>query len=192
MRAFLKKFVLPLLALTIVTGVLGLTARFKEESMKKDVTLLVEYADVEAMARQSGVDFEEMLSRLLNGGITAVSFKDLTGADLRDGDSPVLWGTLRSLLPERSSDSLSDNAALFIPKEYDGWFFEKYLKARFPGCATYAVSGGSIYVLPREPKELFGGWRHTGPGGLQAPFPLKRSLSLQAFSHLWDFFRGRG
>ena len=154
MRAFLKKLVLPLLALTIVTGVLGLTARFKEESMKKDVTLLVEYADVEAMARQSGVDFEEMLSRLFNGGITAVSFKDLTGADLRDGDSPVLWGTLRSLLPERSSDSLSDNAALFIPKEYDDWFFEKYLKARFPGCATYAVSGGSIYVLPREPKEL--------------------------------------
>ena len=94
MRAFLKKFTLPLLALTIVAGVLGLTARFKEESMKKDVTLLVEYADVEAMARQSGVEFEEMLNRLLNGGITAVSFKDLTGADLRDGDSPVLWGTL--------------------------------------------------------------------------------------------------
>ena len=133
---------------------LGLTARFKEELDEKDVTLLVEYADVEAMARQSGVDFEEMLSRLFNGGITAVSFKDLTGADLRDGDSPVLWGTLRSLLPERSSDSLSDNAALFIPKEYDDWFFEKYLKARFPGCSTYAVSGGSIYVLPREPKEL--------------------------------------
>ena len=92
---------------------------------RQDVTLLVEYADVEAMARQSGVEFEEMLNRLLNGGITAVSFKDLTGADLRDGDSPVLWGTLRSLLPERSSDSLSDNAALFIPKEYDDWFFEK-------------------------------------------------------------------
>jgi len=36
-------------------------------------------------------------------------------------------------------------------------FFEKYLKARFSGLRQYAVSGGSIYVLPREPKRAFGG-----------------------------------
>jgi len=154
LNAFLKKISLPLLILAIAAGAVGLIPRFEEEMAKKDVALLVEYSDIDVMARQVGLSFDEMLKRLLNDGITAVSFKDLTGTDLRDGDTPLLWGTLRDLLPEGDFDGLSGNAALLVPKEYDDWFFKKYLEARFPGCVTRAVPEGSIYVLPREPKEL--------------------------------------
>ena len=154
MNAFLKKISLLLLILAIAAGAVGLIPRFKEEMAKKDVALLVEYSDIDVMARQAGLSFDEMLKRLLKDGITAVSFKDLTGTDLRDGDTPLLWGTLRDLLPEGDFDGLSGNAALLVPKEYDDWFFKKYLEARFPGCVTRAVPEGSIYVLPREPKEL--------------------------------------
>jgi len=165
LNAFLKKISLLFLIVAIAAGAVGLIPRFKEEMAKKDVALLVEYSDIDVMARQAGLSFDEMLKRLLKDGITAVSLRDLTGTDLRDGDTPLLWGTLRDLLPEGDFDGLSGNAALLVPKEYDDWFFKKYLEARFPGCVTRAVPEGSIYVLPREPRSS---WRL---GSSPTPWP---------------------
>lgn len=154
MSSFLRKLSFVLLLCAVVTGILGLQYRFREEMAKKDVALLMEYSDVEIMARQTGLDFDDMLDRLIEKGISAISFKDLTGADLRDGDSPFLWGTLRDILPEERFNGLSGKAALFVPLEYDDWFFRKYLHARFPGCKVYDAPGGRVYVLPGEPKEF--------------------------------------
>ncbi len=144
MSSFLRKLSFVLLLCAVVSGILGLQYRFREEMAKKDVALLMEYSDVEIMARQTGLGFEDMLDRLLEKGISAISFKDLTGADLRDGDSPFLWGTLRDILPQERFNGLSGKAALFVPLEYDDWFFRKYLHARFPGCKVYDAPGGEF------------------------------------------------
>jgi len=63
LNAFLKKISLLLLILAIAAGAVGLIPRFKEEMAKKDVALLVEYSDIDVMARQAGLSFDVPGSR---------------------------------------------------------------------------------------------------------------------------------
>lgn len=144
--------------LILILAILGLSRRWETERLHRDFSLVVETAEIQSLARQSGEQPVSLLREMKDRGVTGVALNELTGLELSGGQSGFLYGPLvrltegKTLFPHAASGDL----AVIVLQETVPWAKEavSYLKAKFPGLETISESGKVYLLLPRSVYEL--------------------------------------
>lgn len=151
-------FSLIILAIVLLLSAFGLSGRWEAERAHRQFGLVVETAEVQSLARQSGLVPASLLGELKTLGIEGVAVNELSGFDLSGGQSGFLYGPLvrfpgvSRLFPVPSA---GDQAIVAVSgKKAWGKEAVSYLKAKFPGVLSASSSGMIYLLLPRSVYEL--------------------------------------
>lgn len=140
-----NRFFAFLLLLVLIASFPGIATRWRLESENTETALVADISDVEAIAEESGVPFQNAVKTLRNAGLTALAVYELTGEELADGALPVETGPAARFFGNRSETP--EQAVLGIhsdsPLTAD---ILAYVTTKFP-LAEVQKSGDILHII---------------------------------------------
>jgi hypothetical protein len=158
-----RPFISPdgLFVLAMVLAVLlsswDLYRRLVVEWSHRVVAMVMEYKDISALARQSGVTHEDVYTQLSQRGVRGITVPEFNGRDLSYGALPLTYGplisfpaALRAGVTQTTDRAaiLVDNAEPLLPGIIE------YLSIRMPLAVKYVREKETLIVLPAAADEL--------------------------------------